>query len=65
MLICQLYVLYANNVSLNNMGTMTPESLNYKNVGNVFIKSLKKTLVLFYRWIQGWNDGYLAIKLEL
>lgn len=47
------------------MGTMTPESLNYKNVGNVFIKSLKKTLVLFYRWIQGWNDGYLAIKLEL
>lgn len=44
-----IYVLYANNVSLNNMGTMTPESLNYKNVGNVFIKSLKKTLVLFYR----------------
>lgn len=56
-----MYFLYANNVSITSTVTITPESINYKNSDSVFINFLKN-FGFFYKWIQRWNDGYLAIK---
>lgn len=56
-----MYFLYANNVSITSTVTITPESINYKNSDSVFINFLKN-FGFFYKSIQRWNDGYLAIK---
>lgn len=32
-----MYFLYANNVSISNTVTMTPESMHYRNFESVFI----------------------------
>lgn len=40
------YFLYANNVSINNTVTITPESIKYKNFESVFINFLKTFAIL-------------------
>lgn len=58
-----MYVLWANNMRLNNTATMTLESLNYKNFESVFIILLKKLCCFF---IRGYKAGMInAIKIEL
>lgn len=53
-----MYILYANNLSINNTVTITLESINYKIFESVFINFLKNFATIF---VAGYKDGMMVI----